>query len=89
MKFILIWYIAVNIISLILFGIDKYKAVRQKWRIPERSLLLSAFLGGGIGALAGMTIFRHKIRKAKFKILVPLSIIIHIALIILLFRRFN
>lgn len=75
-----------NIITFALFGIDKRKAVKHKWRIPEAILLLFSWIGGGIGALLGMLIFHHKTRKWKFRILVPLSIVAWIAATVVMYR---
>ena len=76
MKIINIYLIVINIISLILMGIDKLLAIKNKRRISEHSLITISFFGGSIGTLLGMILFRHKIRKPKFYILVPLFIII-------------
>ena len=59
-------------VTFILFGVDKYRAIRRRWRIPEATLLLFTLLFGGIGGLLGILVFRHKTRKRKFRILVPL-----------------
>lgn len=80
MKTILLILVVVNLFAFVLYGIDKAKAKRGAWRIPEATLLLAAFLGGSLGALLGMELFRHKTKHAKFKILVPLFLILHIAL---------
>ena len=80
MKTILLILVVVNLFAFALYGIDKAKAKRGAWRIPEATLLLAAFLGGSLGALLGMELFRHKTKHAKFKILVPLFLILHIAL---------
>ena len=72
--------IGLNLLSFALYGIDKAKAKRGAWRIPEKTLLLAAFLGGSLGALLGMEVFRHKTKHWKFKLLVPLFLILHIAL---------
>ncbi len=80
MKMILLILVVVNLFAFVLYGIDKAKAKRGAWRIPEATLLLAAFLGGSLGALLGMELFRHKTKHAKFKILVPLFSILHIAL---------
>ena len=69
-----------NLLAFVLYGVDKAKAKRGAWRIPEATLLLVAFLGGSLGALLGMELFRHKTKHAKFKILVPLFLILHIVL---------
>lgn len=74
--------LAVNMIAFAVYGADKHRAVRRRWRISEATLILISFLGGGIGALAGMLFFHHKTRKWKFRILVPLSILIWCAMII-------
>ena len=55
-----------------LYGVDKWKAKRQKWRISEMTLLGMAFVFGAAGAFVGMLLFHHKTRKWKFRILVPL-----------------
>ncbi|MGN0256124.1 MAG: DUF1294 domain-containing protein [Chordicoccus sp.] len=57
-----------------LYGVDKYKAIRHKWRITEATLIAAAFFGGAPGALLGMLFFHHKTRKWKFRILVPLAL---------------
>lgn len=82
------YYLVINIISFFLFYIDKRKAQIGSWRFPEKTLLLVSFLGGGVGAQLAMQAFRHKTKKAKFKILVPLSIILHIYLYIEFFDGF-
>ena len=72
------YIIIINIITFISMGIDKYQAKNNKWRIPEKSLFLLAFLGGSIGGILGMIIFSHKTKKVSFKILFPLFLIINI-----------
>jgi len=78
---IVIIIIAWNVIVLALYGIDKLKAVKGKWRISESALILCAFLAGSVGAFLGMILFRHKTRNMKFKILVPLALVLHIVAI--------
>lgn len=56
----------INLISFAMMGIDKDRAIRHRWRIPEKSLFLSALLGGSMGALLGMYLFRHKTKHATF-----------------------
>ena len=70
------YLIIINFISFILMGLDKFLAIIKKRRISEATLLFFSLIGGGLGTLIGMFIFRHKIRKMKFQILVPLSLII-------------
>ena len=67
-----LYFIVINLLTFLLYGLDKYKAIRQEWRIPERALLLMAFMGGAFGALSAMRIFRHKTRKGRFKLMIPL-----------------
>jgi uncharacterized membrane protein YsdA (DUF1294 family) len=84
--FLIAGYVILNVISFILFGTDKRKAVKDRYRIRESTLLISA-LFGPFGALAGMKVFRHKTRKTKFK-LVYLFLIIHLVLIALSVWKF-
>jgi uncharacterized membrane protein YsdA (DUF1294 family) len=74
--------VTANIFAYLLFGFDKWKAVRKEWRVPERTLLLSAFLAP-FGAVTGMVMFRHKIRTPKFIIFVPLFALLQAMLIIM------
>ena len=69
-----------SVITFAAFGIDKYKAVHHKWRIPEATLILLSLFGGAVGGLLGMLIFHHKTRKWKFRIWVPLFALIQILL---------
>ena len=85
-RLLLIALFAVNLLSFVLYGIDKAKARRSAWRIPESTLLLTALLGGSVGALLGMELFRHKTKHAKFRILVPLFLVLHIAAAVCIFR---
>ncbi len=68
-------------LSLILFGWDKLMAKLGRSRIPEAALLAAALFGGGTGALLGMLLFRHKIRKARFYLPVPLFLLLQLALL--------
>ncbi|MBQ4214710.1 MAG: DUF1294 domain-containing protein [Bacteroidales bacterium] len=79
---IILYLLAINIAAFIAFGIDKYKAKRDKWRVPESTLLTMAVLGGSIGALAGMKIWRHKTLHNKFRIGIPVILALQIIVII-------
>ena len=79
MKAILLLLVAVNLVSLTLYGLDKLKAKKGLWRIRESTLLLIAALGGSVGALLGMEVFRHKTKHWQFKVLVPVFLVLHIA----------
>ena len=74
-----------SLIAFLLYGLDKYKAIHHRWRIPEQTLILAALAGGAPGALLGMRMFHHKTRKWKFRILVPLATIAWMALLGYLF----
>lgn len=67
-KLIIIYLAVMGVITFLLYGIDKYKAVRHKWRIPEKTLLGMCMIGGVIGGWAGMYIFRHKTKHIHFHI---------------------
>jgi uncharacterized membrane protein YsdA (DUF1294 family) len=71
-----------NITVFALYGMDKRKAKAGKWRISETTLIICAFLMGGIGAFLGMKVFRHKTKHLKFKLLIPLAVIVNIAAVI-------
>jgi len=83
---ILIYLELVNLAAFALMGIDKRRARKGLWRIPEATLILSAVLGGGIGALAGMLLFHHKTRKPKFTVGIPVILAMQIAFFLILFH---
>lgn len=66
MKYLWIFILLINLLLLILMGVDKRRARRHRWRIPERILFLLAFLFGSYGGMLGLLLFRHKTRHAKF-----------------------
>ncbi len=74
-----------NVIVFFLYGLDKTKSRRGKWRISEATLILCAIFMGGIGALCGMYVFRHKTRHLKFKLGVPIALGVNAFLIAGLF----
>ena len=78
---ILIYYfLAINIITFIVYGIDKLKARKNLWRIPEATLLLLAVIGGSVGAWFGMRVWHHKTMHLKFKYGVPAILALQIAI---------
>jgi len=77
------FYIALNAVSFLIYGLDKVKAKTHSWRIPEKDMLLAAFLAPA-GAWVGMQTFRHKTRKSRFRYLVPLFLGIHLVVFILM-----
>lgn len=78
MTYVLFYLICVNMLAFTLFGMDKSRAVRRQWRIPEKTLLLTALIGGSLGAEAGMLCFRHKTKHARFRIGIPAVIIVQL-----------
>lgn len=78
---VIVYFIVINMIAFVLYGIDKAKAEKGKWRISENTLIAAAALGGCIGAIAGMRFFHHKTRKKKFSIGLPVIFVIWIAAI--------
>lgn len=81
-----IYLAAVNVAAFFLYGADKARARRGAWRISEATLLTAAFLGGCVGALLGMQLFRHKTRHRTFQILVPLSCVLWGVLLVLFWQ---
>ena len=81
MKYLLLVYLAVmSLIAFAAFGLDKFKAKTNRWRIPERTLFLLAILGGGPGAFLGMKVFRHKTRHSQFVFGIPAIMVLQLAL---------
>ena len=80
-KYIIYALIVWNIIVFMLYGADKRKAKMRKQRISEKTLLMTAFFLGGLGGMFGMVLFRHKTQHLRFKILVPLFVILQIAVV--------
>lgn len=80
---ILLLFFAVNVFSFLLFALDKYNAVRYRWRIPEIYLLTAAVLFGAPGELIAMVALRHKIHKPKFRFILPLLSVIYVGIVFL------
>ncbi len=78
-KWFILAYVVLNVVVFVLYGIDKYKAIHKKWRIPETTLLGAAVIGV-LGALAGMYAFHHKTKKPKFYITVPVILVLEVVL---------
>ena len=78
---ILLYAFVMSLIAFAAFGIDKYKAKAQRWRIRERTLFALALMGGGIGAFLGMKVFHHKTRHRKFAIGIPVIMVIQLILL--------
>ena len=79
---VLAYFITVNVLGLVLFGIDKWKAKHDKWRISEATLLSVTAIGGSIGAWVGMKVWHHKTMHKKFKYGIPLVMVLQLALLL-------
>ena len=77
---LIIWLILINIIAFFLFGADKGRAKKEAWRISEKTLFGAAILGGSLGAICGMHLFRHKTKHWYFRYGLPLLLLIHLGL---------
>ena len=86
-KYCLYYFLFINIITFMMYGIDKLKAKKGKWRISEATLLMMAIVGGSIGAWAGMRIWHHKTMHKKFRYGIPTIIIMQIALVVYLYTN--
>ena len=84
--FFVLYLVLINLAAFCLFGIDKWKARHQKWRIPEKTLFLAAGLGGSFGAGLAMRVFRHKTKHRSFTIGIPMIFLVHCVLVILAIR---
>ena len=82
-----LWLPILNLLTLFLFALDKHRAQRHQTRIPERTLFLLSILGGSLGALAGMQLWRHKTRHASFQIGIPVILLIQAAAALRLLLR--
>ncbi|MDN4753961.1 DUF1294 domain-containing protein [Porphyromonadaceae bacterium W3.11] len=81
---LLYYLIIINLLTFIIFGVDKWRAKAGKWRISEINLLLLVVMGGGIGAVLGMRVWRHKTKHKKFTLGVPIILLIQVLVYILL-----
>lgn len=88
-KIIIGYALIINVITLLMYGIDKWKAKHGKWRIPEATLLIMAAVGGSIGAWTGIKLFHHKTLHKKFKYGVPAILILQLAIIVFIYLKTN
>ncbi len=80
MKYLLYYLILINVAAFLFMLVDKRKAIRKRWRIPERVLLGLSFIGGSLGGLLAMQLFRHKTKHLQFAIGIPVMLVLHIVL---------
>ena len=85
----LIYLLVINIIAFTMYGIDKWKAQRKRWRISEKMLFLLAIIGGSLGALAGMYTFHHKTLHKKFVLGVPFILVIQVIIFYLYYLYYG
>ena len=83
-SYIATYLITINLIGFVIMGVDKFKAKKRAWRIPESTLFVVALIGGSIGTTAAMHIFRHKTRHWYFLYGMPAILLIQIAVVIIL-----
>lgn len=82
-----VYLAGINIVTFALYGIDKRRAKKQRWRIPERTLLLLPLIGGSVGGLLGMAVFHHKTRHWYFRVGLPVMFFAQAALAVYLMAR--
>ena len=82
LKYVLYYLAAINLITFLVYGIDKWRAKRGAWRVSEKTLFVLPLLGGSVGAIAGMRVFHHKTKHWYFKYGLPLILILQIALVV-------
>ena len=87
MRALFIYLIVINILTFLIFGIDKWKARRGRWRIPEGTLIWMSIIGGSFGALLGMYLFHHKTQKRKFSLGIPAILLAQSILAYFIFLR--
>ena len=88
LKYILLYLLLINAVGFLLMLVDKFKAKKNLWRIPEATLMTVAALGGSIGSLLGMYTVRHKTKHVKFTVGIPAILILQIALVLFLIFKF-
>ncbi len=83
----LIYLLALNVLGFLLMGLDKRKAKREQWRIPEKNFFITALLGGSLGCWLGMQCFHHKTMHKTFTIGMPAILIMQILCVLLLYGK--
>ena len=77
---LLLYLLIINLVAFAVYGIDKRRAIKDRWRVPEKTLFLLAILGGSIGAWAGMRVFHHKTKHWYFKFGIPAIFVLQVVL---------
>lgn len=86
-EFLLLYLAAVNVLAFVLYGVDKFKARQGRWRISEATLLLTAVLGGALGAWVGMLLWHHKTLHPRFRYGLPLLVLAWLVLLTWIYPR--
>lgn len=86
MDAVTIYFLAINIVLFVVMGVDKYKAIRRRWRIPEATLFILALVGGACGGTVGMYSFRHKTKHWYFAVFFPLLALAQLALYFFVYK---
>jgi uncharacterized membrane protein YsdA (DUF1294 family) len=81
LRIVIFSLLAINLLTFVTYGVDKWKARHNRWRVREAALLLLAALGGSIGALLAMRVFRHKTQHKKFRYGVPALLLVQLAIV--------
>ena len=81
-----IYFLAINIVLFVVMGVDKYRAIRRRWRIPETTLFILALVGGACGGTVGMYSFRHKTKHWYFAVFFPLLALAQLALYFFVYK---
>ena len=81
LRIVIFYLLAINLLTFVTYGVDKWKARHNRWRVREAALLLLAALGGSIGALLAMRVFRHKTQHKKFRYGVPALLLVQLAIV--------
>jgi len=76
-----LYIVCLNLVTFVIMFADKRRAIKHQWRIPEKTILLLSLIGGSLGSLCGMFVFRHKTKHLSFRILLPLFFIFHIVVV--------
>lgn len=84
---LLVWLAVINLLTFIVYGADKRRARKGKWRVPEKTLFLLPLLGGSIGALLGMRVFHHKTKHWYFVWGIPAILLVQIALAVWIYTK--
>ena len=86
MDAVTIYFLTINIVLFVVMGVDKYKAIRRRWRIPEATLFILALVGGACGGTVGMYSFRHKTKHWYFAVFFPLLALAQLALYFFVYK---